>query len=406
MAIAQGVAKQTRFKRQAAKGTIATTSAGQILRRTTSTFELKKDTFNSKDEITSTQQLIANRHGAKQIDGSVNGLLSPGTYSDLVAALLRRDYAAITVISGASITIAGAGPYTLTDGANTFLTKGVTVGSVVRLTAGSFNAANLNLNLFVTAVTQTVITVLVLNGAAMVAEGPIAAASITLPGKTTYAPITGFTSIYYTFEEWYPDITRSEYFQDCRVGKAQFSLPGQGNATVQFDVNGLNMLTSNSAAYFTSPTTETSYGVVVGASGLLLVGGTAIATITDLQFTIDANQQVADPVVGSTVRPDVFVGKIMVTGQFTAYFDTGTLTDYLVNETNVAIISALTSDLTNASDFIAISLPQVNVNTASPQDGETGNKRTYQFVAEYFSAGGAALNNRQTTIQIQDSQAT
>lgn len=414
MTIAQGVVKQTRFKRQTAKGTIATTSAGQILRRKTSVFELQIDIFNSKDEITSTRQLISSRHGEQLVNGQVEGLLSPGTYSDLIGALLRRDFAAITAISGASITIAngsvvgGVQQYTLTDGSNTFLTKGVTIGSVLRLTAGAFNAANLNNNILVMAVTQTVITGITLNGSALVAEGPIATATVSLPGKTTYAPNTGHTAIYYTVEEWSSDVPSSEVFTDVRFGQAQITLPGQGNATIQLQAQGLGMSTPSSSVYFTAPTTETTTGIVSGATGLLVAGTslTPLATVTDLQFTITGNQAPADPVVGTNTRPDIFVGKIMLEGTFTAYFDSLTMMNNFINESVLQILSVQTADSTNAADFIAWSIPQLNLDSATPTDGETGLKRSYKFTAEYFAAGGAALSNRQTTIQVQDSQAT
>ena len=405
MAIAQGVAKQTRFKRQGAKGALAGTSAGQILRRQTATFELQRDTFNSADEITSTQQLISQRLGAKLINGQINGLLTPGTYSDLLSALLRRDFTAVTAVTGASITIAAAGGgYTLTDGTNTFLTKGIKVGMVVRLTAGAFNAANLNKNIFVTNVTQTVITGVVVNGSAMVAEGPIASATVTVPGKVTYTPGAGQTTVYYTFEEWFPDVPLSERFQDCRIGQAQLTLPGQGNATIQMQVQGLDY-SSNVAAYFTSPTVETSTEVCAASTGAMLVQGVVVAVLTDLQFTINGNQTPADPVVGSVLRPDVFVGKVMVDGQFTAYFDSSTNTDLFAQETDVAIAGVLPSTSQAAADFISYSMPKLNLTSATPQDGETGLKRTYKFMAEYYAAGGAAIKDQQTTLQIQDSQA-
>lgn len=406
MAIAQGVAKQTRFKRQTAKGTIAVPgTGGQIVRRQTATFELQRDNFSTADEITSTQQLVSMRLAAKLINGQLNGLLSPGTYSDFLSALLRRDFTAVAAITGASITVAGAGPiYTVTRAAGSYLTDGVKVGMVTRLTAGAFNAANLNKNLFVTAVTALVMTVVVVNGVALFAEGPIASATVSIPGKVTYTPITGHTSIYYTFEEWFPDVPYSERFQDCRIGQAQFSLPGSGNATVQFQVQGLDYSTSASV-YYVAPTVETSTEVCNASSGIMMVQGATVAVITDLQFTITANQTPADPVVGSNVRPELFVGKVTVTGSFTAYFDSATNQDLFVNETDVAIAGVMANGSVAAADFVSYSMPKLNLTSATPQDGETGLKRVYNFTVEYNSTGGAAVNHQQSTLQFQDSQA-
>jgi hypothetical protein len=148
MTIAQGVFKQTRFKRQAGKGTLATTSAGQVLRRDSATFELQKETYDTNNEIISAQQMQSFSHGPKKIVAAIKGLLSPGTWWDPLSALLRRDFTAVAAMTGLTITIAASGSFfTLTRSAGSWLTDGLKVGHVGRLTAGAFNAANLNKNL-------------------------------------------------------------------------------------------------------------------------------------------------------------------------------------------------------------------------------------------------------------------
>jgi len=404
MPVAQGRNKELRFKRQTVLGTIAGTSGGQRLRRVTSGFELQKETYNTSDEITSTQQMLSSRHGVRMVNGSVNGLLSAGTYSDMIGALLRRDFAAVSNLTGLSITVAGAGPFTLTRATGDFLTGGIKVGMVVRLTAGTFNAANINKNLLVTGVTATVITCVPLNGVALVAEGPIASATLAIPGKVTHVPSSGHTQIYYTIEEWYADISQSEVSTDVKVGSASLSLPGSGNATIDLSLMGLNQTRSGSV-YYSAPSAESTTDVLVAASGALYVGGTSVAVVTDLSIEINGNQTAADGVVGTNVRPDIFDGKVMVTGSFTAYFENATLANNFLNETETSILAALTGGTTATADFKSIYLPRIKVNTDAVDDGEIGLKRTYSFEALYNAAGGGALATQQTTIQIQDSQA-
>jgi hypothetical protein len=404
MTIAQGTSKQTRFKRQSAKGSLAGTSDGQILRRESSIFELVKDAYSTENEITSKKQLLSNRHGVKTVNGRVSGLLSPGTYADIISAVVRRDFAAVSDITGASITIAGSGPYTVTRAAGSFLTDGIKIGMVVRLTAGSFNAANLNKNLLVTGVTALVLTVVVLNGSTLTAEGPIASATVSVPGKVTYIPETGHTNIYYTVEEWYSDASISERNLDVKFTEVNFSLPGSGNATIEMTAIGLDQ-SDDTSAYFSSPSAETTTDVLAAANGALYVGGTAQATITDLSISINGNGSPADGVVGTNIRPDVFVGKVMVSGSFTAYFEGGTIPDVFRDETETSIVSALTASSAAAADFITFTISELKLNTSTPDDAETGLKRTYNFVGTYNASGGAALANTATTIQIQDSQA-
>lgn len=405
MAVAQGVAKQTRFKRQSSKGTLAGTSLGQIVRRESSTFELAKETYDTASEITGKRQILSNRHGVRQVPGKITGIFSPGTYADFLAALLMRDFAAVTAITAASITIAGAGPtYTVTRAAGSFLTDGIKIGMGVRLTAGSFSAGNLNNNLFVLGVTATVLTVQTMNASALVAEGPIASSTVTISGKVTYVPTTGHTNVYYTVEEWYADIAQSERNLDVKALQAQLSLPGSGNAKADFTFTGLDQTTATSA-YFTSPTAETTTEALVAASGILMVNGTQQGIVTDLSVTLDINGQPADGVVGSNIRPDVFTGKLKASGSLTVYFSDRVLSDVFLNESATSILCALTGGSANNADFVTLAMTQVNLNSATPDDGETGLKRTFNFVAEYNSSGGAALANQDTTFQIQDTQA-
>lgn len=404
MAPAQGTNKQLRFKRQTAKGTLAGGTAGQILRRESGTFELAKEAYTTESEITSKAQITSVRHGAKLVNGSLTGIFSPGTYSDMISASLRRDFAAVTSLTSLSLTIAGSGPYTITRGAGDFLSGGIKIGMVVRLTAGTFNSNNLNKNLLVTNVTATVLTVVVLNGSTLTAEGPVASATLAVPGKVTYVPDTGHTNVYYTCEEWYSDASVSERNQDVRVNSVAISLPGSGNAKISMAFTGLDQ-TDDTTAYFTSPTAETTTGALVAASGALLVNGTAVAVVTDLSINIDGRTNPADAVVGSNLRPDVFRGKVAVSGSFTAYFEGGTIPDLFRDETQTSIVSALAAGSEANADFVTIVMSAVKLSSSTPDDGETGLKRTYSFTALYNSAGGTALANNATTIQMQDSAA-
>lgn len=406
MANAQGVNKQTRIGRQTAKGTmaVAALATAKVMRRESSTFAVKKDTFTTESEITSTMQITSNRHGAKQVDGKLTGLLSPGTYSDPLSALLRRDFAAVTAITGASITIAGTGPYTITRAAGSFLTDGIKVGMVIRPTAGAFNAANLNRNLFVIALTATVATVIPVDGSTLVAEGPIAAATVSIPGKSTFIPSAGHTNIYYTVEEWMSDVPSSERNLDVKFSQANLSMPGSGNAKIDFSALGLDQ-TSGVAQYFTAALPETSTAPCVAASGVLMVNSVQQAVITDMSVAIDGSAAAADAVVGSVLRPDVFSGKVKVSGSFTAYFSDPTLHAAFLNETQMQILSVLAADGSPNGDFISFAMYAVKINSSDPDDAETGMKRTYQFQATYNAAGGAGQATEKTTLFVQDSQA-
>lgn len=406
MTIEQGVFKSTRIKRQSAKGTLAGTSGGQIMRRESSINEFTKEAYDTSSEITSNQQVMSVRHGVVLGNVALDGLLSPGTYSDIISAVLRKDFAAVTALTGMSITIAASGSnFTITRAAGDFLTGGIKVGMVVRLTAGTFNAANLNCNVLVIGVTATVLTVATMNGFQLVAEGPIASATLTVPGKVSYVPDTGHTNVYYTVEDWYSTGTGySERNRDVKYGKIDFAMPGSGNATVKFAGNGLAQ-TNATSVYFTAPTAESTSEVVVAASGVLIVNGAALATVTDLSVSVDGSITPADGVVGTNERPDIFNGIVKVTGSFTAYFEDVTIPNLFLQETKINILQALTASADKNAEFITVVMSCVKLSSSTPDDGQTGLKRTYNFTAYRNAAGGASLANHSTTIMVHDSLA-
>jgi hypothetical protein len=224
MTVAQGVAKQFAYKKQSAKGTAASGAGGQLLRRETATFSKKADSY-SANEITSHQQHTGDVHGIRRSDGSINGLLSAGTYAPLIGSLLCKDMTATAAMTGLSITIAGSGPYTVVRSAGSYLTDGVKIGDIVRITAGTYTGTARDINLLVTGVVALTLTVIVVNGSTLTAQGPIASSTVTVIGKKSRAPTSGHTNDYYTFEEWYSDLSKSHTWPDAQIAKATFRCP-------------------------------------------------------------------------------------------------------------------------------------------------------------------------------------
>ena len=207
MTIASGVEKELRYKAMSAYHTAPGATGAQLLRRVASNLSLGKATFGSNEKVRH-QQRVDMRHGMRSVGGTISGLLSPGTYEDFIAAALRKVFVATSDMTSLAITITGSSaPYTVTRGSGSWLTDGVKVGDVVRLTAGSFTAGNLNNNLVVTNVTATDLTVYPLNGSSLTAEGPISSATLAVPGKRCWTPLTGHTDTSFGIEHYYSDIT-------------------------------------------------------------------------------------------------------------------------------------------------------------------------------------------------------
>lgn len=404
MTVAQGIKKTVAFKAQSGLGTAASGSGGQLIRRESAAFNVTKDTY-SVNEIVSHQQHTGDVHGVRKSAATLNGVLSGLTYQSFFEALLRKTAAATSAITGMSITIAGAGPYTITRAAGDFLTGGIKVGDVVRLTAGTFNAANLNTNLLVTGVTDTVLTVIVVNSAALVAEGPIASATLTVPGKKMWVPTSGHTNIYFTMEEWFSDLSRSHVYPDFQPASVEVGIPATGNVTTVWNWIGLGAVSKTGSQVLTTPTAETTSNVVASVAGAVLVDGVRQGSITSLRLTIDGTVTHGEAVVGSNSIPDTQRGRVKVSGTFTALFESDDIGEIFDDESAIGIIAVCADDQTDDADFVSFSMSKVKLFSNDADDGEKQIIRTYNFTAEIQGAGGASLANAQTIITVQDSLA-
>ena len=403
MAVEQGQLKKLSYKKQTGLGSAASGSGGQYLRRETAAFNLMKDKFNS-NEIVTHQQYTGDTYGVSKTSGTLSGVISPATYKDFLASLVRADFATVTAITGLSLTIAGSGPWTITRSAGDFLTGGIKIGHVVRITAGTYTGTARDINLLVTGVTSTVLTVVVPNGSSLTAQGPIASSTVTVVGKTTKVPTTGHTNDYYTIEEWYTGNSKSRLYTDMQVASASIQVPATGIATISMPFVGLGRTKGNSQV-LTSPTAENTNTILSASNAYILINGARTTVATSMSLTIDGKVTHGEPVIGSRTLSDVVRGEVNVSGTVTVQYDAETISDLFVNETAVSIICVLFADSTATSDFVSFVIPRAKFFGDDIDDGKKQLVMTFPFTAELNASGGAALASDQTTIGMQDSQA-
>lgn len=403
MGQASGVYKVVSYKSANTAGIAAAGAGAKALRRVTATVDLNKDTYSS-NEIRSDLQDVDFRHGVRRAASKVAGEVSPGTYADFMAGSLKRDFAAVAAITGLSLTIAGSGPsYTITRSAGSWLTSGLKNGMVFRLTAGTFTASNLNKNIVVASMTATVLTVYVLNGSGLVTEGPIATATVTPTGKSTFVPLTGHIEKFFSIEEWYPEVPSSMTGYDLRVSQMQVDLPATGLATCGFDFMGVDVVDATTQR-FTTPTALGTSGIAAAVNGVMLFAGVAVAVITSMSLTAASNYS-GEPVVGSNNIPSLTPGRVQVSGQVTVKFTDTSFRNAFTGETEVDLAVVLSSNNSAASDFIAFVMSRVKLNGNSRDDGEKEVIQTVPFKALLDTTGGASSADEATTLLIQDSLA-
>lgn len=405
MTIASGIFKQLVAKKQSALGTKATAGSAQVYRRVTSTIDLAKETYES-NEIRPSMQKADYRHGVRSVAGTINGELSVGTYQEFMGSVLRAAWAATSAYAaGTDVTAAATSPH-FVDASGGFLTAGLKVGMVGRWTgfAGGSATTNNDRNFLITALTATNMTGAFLDGTAVVADAAGDSVTFTPLGKSVYIPTSAHTRDYWTIEHNFADITQAEQFTDCTLASMNISLPATGMATVEFPVLGLDMDTST-AAYFTSPTAASSGDILAAVNGAVYVNGTAVALITSMDVNINGNAVSVGGVVGSNVAPDITPGSIVVGGTMTVLLQDATMRDYFVNETEVSVVAAFTTNNTATASVMTLTMPVVKVGGAGKDDGEKGIVMTMPFTALENTAGGAGTAHNATTITIQDSAA-
>lgn len=402
MPISKGTAKVVAYKKETTWGTLAGNTLGKQLRRVTADFNLTKEAYES-NELRTDRQVADFRHGVRMAEGSLNGELSPKTYADFMQSLVARDFTVGASATGASITIAGSGPtYTVTRAAGSFITDGFEVGSVIRLTAGTFNVNNLNKNLLIAGMTATVLTVIVLNGTVLTAEGPIASATVSTVGKETFVPATGHTDDSYTIEEFYSDIAQSEVYTGMKVGSMNVQLPATGLTTVDFSFMGKDLTQKGVTQYFTSPAAQGTEGIFAAVNGAVLVNGQRVALITSADFSVERALENATA-VGSNSVAEIFTGRIRVSGNLSVYFEDAAFRNYFDNETSVSVVLTLTTDTAANANFVSFVLPKVKINSFTKADSELGIVAQASFQALLNDVTTAGLPA--TTIYIQDSAA-
>lgn len=398
MATASGINKIVSYKKETAFGELPTvTTGGQTIRRVSSTFNLTKETYQS-EEIRTDYQLVDFRHGVRAVEGSISGELSAGTYADFLASALARDWTAATPSTlGSTVIAAVGGTYTITRTTGSWLTDAVRVGNVIRLTG--FATANNGNNLLVIALTATVATVIVLNGATLTPETVASGGAFTATGKTTYAPTTGHTDDSYTFEEWYSDIGQSEVTVGNKVNTVGVALPATGLTTIDLAFMGQDLKERGTSQFFTSPTAQGTNGIFAAVNGAVIVNGVPVALITSANFNINRNMT-SEAVVGSNIRPEIYEGRIIVDGDFSTLYQDGVFAGYFDDETEISLVMALTANNLPNAEFMSFTLPRIKLSTDTKDDGEKGivSQNSFQALKGFGTNGFEA-----TTIMIQDS---
>lgn len=226
----------------------------------------------------------------------------------------------------------------------------------------------------------------------------------TLLGRRLFVPNSSQVSRKCLVEHFYEDLDVSRIFKECRVGSVAVGLQPDQATTINFGLVGRDaeILTGAAAPFFASPTAETTTSVISSVGGLIMANGLVLGVMTGMNFNVDLSPD-APSVIGQNFPPAVFLGKFALSGTLTALFESVTLLNYFMNETEFSILGYFTSSSAVNAPAMSFFMPRVKASGAQlPLQGDTGQVITMPFTA---LRAVAAAGIEPTTLQIVDTAA-
>ena len=198
----------------------------------------------------------------------------------------------------------------------------------------------------------------------------------------------GTTRRSYTIERHHQDIGKYLRSTGCNFNTMSLSVAPNSMVTGSFGVIGKGFSVASVAVTGATYNTESVTAPFDSFSGSITEGGSSIAVVTSLELNIE-NGMEALYVIGSSDTLQPSIGKSMVNGSITAYFEDSTLIDKFINETSSSLSFTLTDAAGN--DYL-FELPNVKYNSGNPEVGGAGAVTvSLDFVALYDSGDASQI---------------
>lgn len=313
------------------------------------------------------------RLGSRSVGGSYNVDLSVDAGLDLIwQALQRGTFAAAVAITTAEVTsIAITASNTITGTGGDWLSEGLRVGDVFRLT-GSANSANDNISLTVLTVTATVITCAGNGTLTPLTDdaGPDSAYTLTILKKLANPAAPTRRTFY--IEEHYQDIDESLVFGGSKFATATIRGGPDAMATAEFGVVGASQsrVLTASAPFYTTPTLGANPGLVF-VDAQILLGGVPLVTATAFELTMGLNAATL-PIIGATVTPDVFDNTMEVSGSLSILREDLARIEAFDNETEFELSVQLEEPTGTPKKVLNFFIPKMKFTAGDAPLGDDG----------------------------------
>jgi hypothetical protein len=205
---------------------------------------------------------------------------------------------------------------------------------------------------------------------------------------------TGTTVGSFTLEDGALDITQYRAFTGCMVNTMQMSIAPNQMTTATFGIIGKNM-TQGTSPLDASLTAASGNEPFDSFSGAITEGGSAIAYVNSIDFTLNNNLNPSF-VLGSVTTPQMEFGQSTLEGTMTVYYQDKALIDKFLGETESSLQIVLDDRVAGLN--YTLLMPRIKINGAAvPVASPQSRLITIPFVALRDSSTGTQLRITRTT---------
>jgi len=206
---------------------------------------------------------------------------------------------------------------------------------------------------------------------------------------------TGTTVKSFSIQDAALDISQFRTFEGVMVNTMAMSLAPNAMTMATFGLVGQDMAQAAVAPTGSSYTAYSTNEPFDSFTGAITEGGTAIAIVNSLDFTLNNNLSTTS-VLGSAVSPQMQFGMSVLEGTMTVYYQDAALITKFLNETESAL-SIVMDDRVAGKNYTFL-MPRIKINGAAvPVANPESRLLTIPFVALKDSTTGTQLRITRTT---------
>lgn len=334
-------------------GTTPATPTFTDIRHTGVTLALTKTNLSS-EELYEDRQVRVDRHGVKQVGGDVNTELSYGTFDKFWESLMQSTFGTGETVTDTTISAANS-DNSLNDSNSGF--GSFSAGDLISVSGFTGASTTANTDMVIVSATSAKIVV---SGVTLIDDA--AGESVTITQYDTL--LVGTTRKSFSGLRDFSDITTGRYFlyTGLEVNALTLNATPDSIVTANWTFLGKDQTTSDSGPSGSTIGTATTTDVFDSFSGTIQDNNADIAIVTAMDLTIE-NGLEARFVIGSNTTLLPTVGRAMISGNITVYFEDTALYNKFVNETSSSLNFSFNDAAGNKMRFY---LPSIKYNGGQP----------------------------------------